>query len=317
MLISVIIPFYNVEDYLSECMDSILKQSYENLEIICINNNSTDNSLNIIESYAQKDNRIKIINNKKNYGIGYSRNIGLKYATGDYIFFIDADDMILEDTLKKLLENAISNNSDVVLYKIIQFNHLTKDIRYREHLLGNIFKNVDFNNFTFTYKDISEHFLMTLPTVWCKFYKKNFLDKHHFGFPDDVAYEDVIFHVKVLLNASKISFLPEYLYMQRLSNPKSQMKDYSKSMDILKVFNDVEKYLIKHNYFKELELEFIIFKIDHVRYQFSRLKTKEFQDLIKNEFERMNVEGKENKIPKDLFEFYIDIMNRKFFWMTK
>jgi len=313
MRISVIIPLYNVEDYLNECMDSVLKQTYENLEIICINNNSTDNSLNILESYAQKDNRINIINNQKNYGIGYSRNIGLKYATGDYVFFMDADDIILENTLEKLLENMISNNSDVVLYELNHYNHFTEEIHPVKHRLENVFNDVDFNNFTFTYKDIKEYFLITPTPVWSKFYKKNFLDKYQFGFPEDVAYEDVIFHVKVLLNASKISFLPEHLYIQRLTNPKSQMKDYSKSKDIIKVCNDVEQYLVKHDFFKELELEFIIFKINQQRYHFSRLKTKEFQDLIKKEFERMNVKGKENKIPKDLFEFYTDIMNKKFF----
>lgn len=313
MKISVIIPLYNVEDYLNECLDSVLKQTYENLEIICINNDSTDNSLNILESYAQKDNRIKVINNQKNYGIGYSRNIGLKYATGDYIFFMDADDIILENTLEKLLENAISNNSDVVLYEMFHYDHTTDDIRPIKHRLENVFENADFNNFTFTYKDIKEHFLMTPFQPWSKFYKKNFLDEHHLGFPEDVAYEDVIFHVKVILNASKISFLPEHLYIRRLSNPQSQMKDYSKSVDILKVCNDVEQYLIKCNYFKELELEFIIFKISQQRFHFSRLKTKEFQDLIKKEFERMNVEGKENKIPKNLFNFYRNILNRRYF----
>ena len=167
MKISVIIPLYNVEDYLNECMDSVLKQTYENLEIICINNNSTDNSLNILESYAQKDNRIKVINNQKNYGIGYSRNIGLKNATGDYIFFMDADDIILENTLEKLLKNAILNNSDVVLYETIQYNHLTEDIHPVKHRLEPVFKNEDLNNFSFTYKDIKEYFLFWISRRCC------------------------------------------------------------------------------------------------------------------------------------------------------
>ena len=89
MLISVILPVYNVSEYLSKCLNSIISQSYDNLEIICVNDASSDNSLEIIEEYRQKDKRIRIIKNEINVGAGESRNIGLKAANGEYVHFVD------------------------------------------------------------------------------------------------------------------------------------------------------------------------------------------------------------------------------------
>ena len=132
--ISVIIPVYNEEEYCNECIDSVINQSYKNLEIICINDKSTDNSLKILEDYAQKDSRITIINNQENKGLGFSRNVGLEYATGDYIFFIDSDDSILENTLELLLKNAISNESDVVLYKLLSYDDVTENVLHTHTL---------------------------------------------------------------------------------------------------------------------------------------------------------------------------------------
>ncbi len=96
---SIIIPVYNVEEYLAECIDSILSQDYNNIQILCINDGSTDNSLKLLEKYAKKDRRIKIFS-QKNQGQGIARNVGIKNATGDYIMFIDPDDWILPNTLK-------------------------------------------------------------------------------------------------------------------------------------------------------------------------------------------------------------------------
>lgn len=307
--ISVIIPVYNEEEYLNECIDSVINQSYENLEIISINDKSTDNSLKILEDYAQKDSRITLINNPKNKGLGFSRNVGLKYATGDYIFFIDSDDSILENTLELLLKNAISNDSDVVLYKLLFYNNVTGECAPAPHIIENSLGDVDFSNFTFNYKDIKKYFLRITPTAWSKFYKKEFLDSYDdLIFPINITYEDVLFHVKVLLRASKISLLPENLYKNRIANPNSIMSDFSRSIEIIKVLDSVESFLHDYNYYDEIELEFIIFKIDQLRYHFNRLKTNEFKELIKKEFEMMDLNNKEEYIPKNLLDFYRSIL---------
>uniref|UniRef100_UPI003864C4B3 glycosyltransferase family 2 protein n=1 Tax=Methanobrevibacter sp. TaxID=66852 RepID=UPI003864C4B3 len=114
--VSVIIPVYNVEKYLKECLDSVCNQTLANIEIICVNDGSTDNSLAILNEYAQKDGRIKIIS-QENQGLGAARNRGLEDASADYVYFLDSDDYIELTTLEKLFNNAVSNSSDVVLFK--------------------------------------------------------------------------------------------------------------------------------------------------------------------------------------------------------
>lgn len=217
---------------------------------------------------------------------------------------MDSDDSILENTLELLLDNALSNNSDVVIYKTIKFNHISGESSLRPSPLDDLFGNVDLSRFTFNYKDIKKYCLRIFTTVWSKFYKKEFLDKYDLIFPINSSYEDVLFHVKVMLRASRISFLSKNLYKQRLSNPNSIMKDFSKSIDILKVCDDVEEFLRNNNYFDELELEFYIFKINQLRYHFSRLKTDEFKSLIRKEFGKMDFNNKEEYIPEDYLNFY-------------
>ena len=118
--ISIIIPVYNVEDYLSQCLDSVLSQDFDDFEVICVNDGSTDNSLIILEKYAKLDSRIKIIS-QINGGLGSARNTGLKHANGEYVMFIDSDDYISEGSLKKIYYNAVSNNSDIVIFEFCQF----------------------------------------------------------------------------------------------------------------------------------------------------------------------------------------------------
>ena len=110
-LLSVIIPVYNVEPYLEQCLDSVINQTYKNLEIICINDGSTDNSLKILEKYQKKDNRIKLIN-QKNKGLSEARNAGLDVAKGEYIAFVDSDDYLelnaYEEAMNVVLQEKIS-----------------------------------------------------------------------------------------------------------------------------------------------------------------------------------------------------------------
>ena len=120
--VSVIVPVFNVEEYLSTSLDSILNQTLKDIEIICINDGSTDASLDILENYAKKDARIKIIS-KKNEGQGIARNIGLDNAQGEFIAFVDSDDFIKEDMLEKSYKKSVSKNLDLVMYKVSSFDN--------------------------------------------------------------------------------------------------------------------------------------------------------------------------------------------------
>ena len=118
-MISVIIPVYNVEDYLHVCIDSILKQTFQDFEIICIDDASTDSSLEILEFFAQKDSRIKIFKNEKNIGLGPSRNRGMDLACGKYILFLDGDDWYSEDALEIAYRQASGKNTDITFFQAV------------------------------------------------------------------------------------------------------------------------------------------------------------------------------------------------------
>ena len=118
-LVSIIIPVYNVDQYLSKCLDSVIHQTYHNLEIICVNDASSDNSLEILKEYASEDNRIKILNNAHNKGLASSRNIALKAVRGDFVLFVDSDDWIDVDTIEHCVENIKRTRADFIAFGLV------------------------------------------------------------------------------------------------------------------------------------------------------------------------------------------------------
>ncbi len=114
--ISIVIPVYNVEKYLHQCLKSVINQTYKNLEIICINDGSKDNSLNILNEYLKKDNRIIIVN-QKNSGVSSARNKGIRLSTGDFISFIDSDDYLDLNVYEKCVQRIIRDNSDIIIFE--------------------------------------------------------------------------------------------------------------------------------------------------------------------------------------------------------
>lgn len=262
-LISVIIPVYNVEKYLEKCIESVLIQSYNKLEIIIINDESPDNSLNIIKSYAEKDNRIVILD-KKNGGVSAARNDGIKKANGEYLFFLDGDDYLDKDFFKYFIENAKENNSDVVIL--------------------NSFWNL---------KDrVKENYHSALPNCSI-FVKKKLLDEHSFiRYPINVQPgEDGIFSHILLMYTKKISFEDKVIYhyvkhrgqdhTKVLKEPKILIYAIKKWMEILSDFYSkhsmYEKYALSFMKFIECEA-FLAFKTK----PFSKEEENEVFDILKN-----------------------------------
>jgi len=263
--VSVVIPVYNVEKYLSECLDSVINQSLKDIEIICVNDGSTDNSLFILEEYSKKDERIKIISHE-NRGTGFTRKVGLDNSNGDYVFFLDSDDFLELDALELLLDNALSNDSDLVLFKIIRYNHLKNSKNYSLPVFDLDYLSNDFNNFTFDYKSIKEYVLNYSFAPYLKLYKKEFMDSYDdFFFEGGIRYEDVPLHVQVLLRA-KMSFCPKFLLNYRISNETSVMNtSYDDSVfDIFKVIDIVEDFLLNNGFYDEFRFEFNKFKATQI-----------------------------------------------------
>lgn len=304
-MISVIIPVYNCENHLFSCLNSVLKQSYSNLEIICIDDCSTDNSLEILNYFAKEDSRVKILKNVKNKGLGYTRNKGIKHANGDYIFFLDSDDWISFNALEVLLKNAKSNNSDLTFFKLVRFYNNNFIFNQPGFDLSNFFdENTDFNKFTFTYKDVRNNVMNTSFSACLKLYKKSFLDSYNdFTFPEGLLYEDVLFHIKTILRASKISFEPKFLYIYIIDNQNSIMHDDSKIFDIFKIIDLVEDFLVVNNYFDELKLEFYSFKILQILQYLNKSHNKDYFKITKDKFDDINTLLTEDM--KDILKDYV------------
>lgn len=204
--LSVIIPIYNVEQYLPKCLDSVINQTYKDLEIICVNDCSPDNSLKICKEYATKDSRIKIINREKNGGLSAARNSGLDNASGEYIYFIDSDDYIDLDYVEKMVEMMTIAKTDIVL----NLNSKIKDSKYS----------------FFTKQHIKQSNCYLNPkmladkqpwSAWSALYNRDFIEKYKIRFPEGYVCEDIHFHYFVYLYAQSLYVFdgPSYYYTVR------------------------------------------------------------------------------------------------------
>ena len=225
--VSVIVPVYNVEDYLIECLTSIINQTLKEIEIICIDDCGTDNSINILKEYAKKDDRIKIISHKENKGLGPARNTGIKESKGEYISFIDSDDYISRDYLENLYNTIIKYDTDIVstinIKRVVGEAISLYSININKYL--SIFQKI-FNKNHFegisnaNIKDEKEN-TKNYPFVvaWNKLYKRSFLLDNDLFFMDiKKGSEDEDFYQRLLLNSPSISYNHKSIYYYRERN---------------------------------------------------------------------------------------------------
>ena len=229
--ISVIIPVYNVENYLKECLDSITNQTLKDMEIICIDDGSTDNSPDILKEYSKKDKRIKIIT-KENGGQATARNLGIKESQGEYIAFVDSDDFIEPTMMEKLYTKAKDNNLDIAMCKIATYNNQTEEIKDNVwyYMLG-VFR--DFEKDIFNHKDTKEFTCNIAVTPYNKIYKTTLLKENNILFPEGLIFEDEKFFYDTYLRANKVSIVDEFLYYYRI-NRKGSTVDIEKEKPLEK-----------------------------------------------------------------------------------
>lgn len=209
-LFSVIVPVYNVESFLVRCLDSILKQAYEDFELILVDDGSTDRSGEICDSYCQKDSRCRVIH-QQNKGLAGARNTGLREAKGSYIIFVDSDDYVEKELLLKVADKLDKG------YDICSFCARRVDVE--EKLLYEMRFDDMIQEITFTDNNrddiICDDFLQYKAgwEAWLQAYSKSFLEEYHFAFDESVRYaEDLIFTVDTLLYANRWIKIPDILY---------------------------------------------------------------------------------------------------------
>ena len=233
--ISVIIPIYNAADYLRQCLDSVIKQTYHNLQIICIDAGSKDGSVKIIDEYMAGDKRIQCLH-VENKGVAYSRNVGLDAAQGEYILFVDADDWIDEDTIEVALTEAKRTGAEIVMWPYCReyaSKSLPKKIfRTEYHLFeGNDVKKwIHRRHMGIIGKELSmPENADALCTVWGKLYQADLIRENHVRFTDlkEIGtYEDGLFNLYVTGYAKKVLYIQKYLYHYRRDNPNSITTKY-------------------------------------------------------------------------------------------
>ena len=266
--ISVIVPVYNVEKYLFQCIESIIGQTFSDIEIICVNDGSTDSSREILVQYAQKDSRIKIVD-KKNGGLSSARNAGLNVATGEFISFIDSDDWIDETMLEKLYKNITMLNTDISICAVHQFDEIKQEIDDSCEYFTLGYFNEDFDNRVFSYIDTKDFLMNVCVMAWNKLYRKSFIDECQAEFPDGLIFEDGPFFFSIFFKTKRVSIVRDFLYYYRINRSGSILKKGGKQfLDIIDVVNLMYESIKSSDVFDEVKNEFFHQKIDDINYRY-------------------------------------------------
>lgn len=212
--ISIIIPVYNTESYLRECLDSALNQTLKEIEVICTNDGSTDNSLKILREYAKKDPRVIVID-QENQGVSIARNSALKIAKGKYIHFLDSDDYLDLHAYEKLYQRAEQLSLDMLSFKGQNFQNGTKEFLPSPYYSFTYLPE-GWNKEVFDYKDCKDFVHHMAVTTHLTFYRHDFITKHNITFPEHLCFEDNVFFTKAILNAKRCSILQEVLLYRRI-----------------------------------------------------------------------------------------------------
>ncbi len=240
--VSIIVPVYNTEEYLQKCLNSLTNQTLKNIEIICVNDGSTDNSLKILQDNAIKDDRIKIIN-QENKKQGAARNAGMQVATGEYIGFVDSDDWVDLNYFERLYNTAKKYDSDIALATNVRIGKNKFKLRLN---LQTVDKYTELQDKL----DICQQWKNECPTN--KIYRKSYLDANNIQWPEGIYCEDKLFTIKAVYFANAVVTVPD-VYYYYFDNPKSTVNTYSRqhkkqfNIDKNNARKDVINFLKKQN----------------------------------------------------------------------
>lgn len=232
-LVSVIVPIYNTEEYLEECLDSLINQTLKDIEIICIDDDSSDSSLEILKEYCKKDDRFILIENDSNQGPSISRNEGLNRAKGEFVAFLDSDDKIDENAYEQLYKFAKDNDHDLVVFNAVRFNDEGVEWPCILHSKAGYDK-------TYSRTNVFEHKTLIYDTSMSKFIKRDFIDSLGFKFLENTLYEDLLFSMEILCASKCMGILPTVNYYWRVRTSNK----YSVTQNVFKLKNLNDRILI-------------------------------------------------------------------------
>ncbi|MBO6273444.1 glycosyltransferase family 2 protein [bacterium] len=300
--ISIIVPIYNVENYLRECLDSLINQIFKDIEIICVNDGSTDGSVQILEEYRFKDKRIKVIN-KENSGYGHSMNVGIDHAIADYIGILESDDIAQPEMFNDLYSLITEYDCDFVKADYYLYYSLKN-----KKIPNKMVKEED--AFKVTNAKENPELLYLIPSIWSAIYKKDFLVKNDIKFLETpgASYQDTSFHNKVFMCADRILLSNKPYVYYRQDNKNSSVNSKSKVYCITDEYKEVHSYINRHS---ELEIfRPYIYDLQFRGYQWNMNRISDC--FVQEFFEHFHNEFKSYSDNHLLSEIAIERINKKY-----
>ena len=289
--ISIIICAYNREEYLKRCLNSVKNQTLKNIEIICADDGSTDNTLDVFRKYANKDHRFKFFT-QKNSGPGVARNKAIKMATGEYIMFLDSDDWIELNTCEELYKKVKLNDLDILLFLMKNYSEETGE--YYEDSYYNLTPIPDdFENKVFSHEDISNIIFSISISACQKIYKRSLVKKVHFA--EKLLFEDNPFFWGVMLQAKRMSLLKKHFYL-RSRHTSSITSEYdNKYFDVIPISNKVISIFKELNLVNMYKYQLTNYKINYISQWYHMMEEKyknTFWDLMHGDFQKLHEDKK-------------------------
>lgn len=297
--VSVIIPVYNAEKYINQCLDSIVGQTLRDIEIICVDDGSSDRSLEILREYQERDDRVKVIE-QPNGGAGAARNNGLRHATGEYLSFLDADDFFEPDMLEEAVAAAESYKADFVVFNSDQY-HMDKDTFVA---VPWVLRKCDIPPYMpFSYRQLTDNVFKTfVGWAWDKLYRRSFVEEHELWYQEQRTSNDMLFVFSALVVAKRIAIVDKVLAHQRRGGSESLSVTREKSWHCFHdALNALKKRLVEENIFWELEKDYVNYALHFSLWHLNTLAEPTHQmlqeKLCSEWFEEFGIVGK----PEDYF----------------
>lgn len=297
MKISVLLPIYNAEKFLSKSLGEVLNQTLKDIEFICINDGSTDSSLKMIKDYAEKDERIVVID-KDNHGYGESMNQGLNVAKGKYIAILEPDDFVDNTMYETLYDLAEKYNADVVKSNYYEYETKTDNNTYLEVLEGLPYE-------TLINAHLNKSIIHMRPCIWSAIYKREFLEKNHIRFNETpgASYQDTAFAFKVWVSAERVIFTKDAFLHYRIDNDNSSVNSSGKIFSICDEFQAMQSFLnLNYKWRDEYSGILQVLKLDSYLWNLGRI-TSEYKEVFSDQMALEFLKAKyEGFLDKQLFD---------------
>ncbi|GKG99029.1 hypothetical protein CE91St54_09610 [Hungatella hathewayi] len=305
--VSIIVPIYNVEKYLHQCLESIVNQTLKDIEIICVNDGSTDASLDIINEFVNKDNRVRVIN-KTNTGYGNTMNIGFDNAKGEYLGIVESDDYADPCMFEVLYKNAKKYDADVVKSGYYLYFSSPKEKNIKVEIASSIMCNKTIcPTEDFKSKQEQVEFFNIKPTIWSSIYKTDFIRSNNIRFNETpgASYQDASFNFKVWASATKVRLLSDAFLHYRQDNENSSVNSKGKVFCVCDEYDEMQSFLNANPLLRgKLECLKNRLKYDSYMWNYERLGAKFKYVFIERASAEFKDDMQNGTLEKEYFEWY-------------